>query len=102
ELTRNAPFSDEEMQKRIQDLDWDSPEPEAGAPAGFWSNMLDLIGTGNAAQLADYVNAAWPPDQPGRADFMAQFAEQVRKSPYWGDLNILNAGKLGEELEGAR
>jgi hypothetical protein len=102
ELTRNAPFSDEEMQKRIQDLDWDSPEPEAGAPAGFWSNMLDLIGTGNAAQVADYVNAAWPSDQPGRPEFMAKFSAQVRQSPYWGDLNVLNGGKLAAELDRAR
>jgi len=98
ELTRKPALSDAELKKKAQELDWEQSEREAGAPAQFWSDMLDLINNGNANQLAAYVEAAWPSDRPGKSEFLAAFAQQLHVSKHWDDVNKLSGGNLEAAL----
>jgi hypothetical protein len=98
ELTRTPPFSEDDLREKVDGLDWDQSAREANAPPQFWADMLDLIGTGHADQLATYVRMAWPADRPGKSAFLSEFAAQLRKSAYWAQLNELNKGKLEAAL----
>jgi len=98
ELTRTAPLPGDDLQKRISELDWDRSEPEANAPPQFWTDMLEMIGSGNAAQLASYVRMAWPAGRSGKSEFLAAFAQQLHQSSYWPQLNELNGGNLEAAL----
>ena len=60
--------------------------------------MLELIATGNANQLARYVTLAWPAGRAGQAAFLAAFAQQLRESKHWDELNRLNGGNLEAAL----
>jgi hypothetical protein len=60
--------------------------------------MLDLIGSGNAAQLASYVQTAWPAGRAGKSEFLAMFGQQLHQSTYWPQLNGLNGGNLEAAL----
>ncbi len=98
ELTRTAPLSDGEMRKKAAALDWEQSEPEANAPPQFWTDLLEMIGSGNAEQLATYVQMAWPAGRAGKSEFLAVFAQQLRHSAYWQQLNELNGGNLEAAL----
>jgi hypothetical protein len=97
-LTRTAPLPAGDLQKRAAELDWEQSEPEANAPPQFWTDMLEIIGSGNADQLASYVQIAWPAGRAGKSAFLAAFAQQLRQSTYWPQLNALNDGKLEAAL----
>jgi hypothetical protein len=98
DLTRTAPPSADDLQKKAAELDWEQSEPEANAPPQFWTDMLDLIGSGNANQLASYVEIAWPAGRTGKSEFLTAFAQQLHQSSYWAQLNALNGGKLEAAL----
>ena len=91
ELTKRPPWSPAKMKKRAAGLHWKGPGIE-GVPPDFWSAILDLIGTGNAAQVPAYIDLAWPAKRPGRAEFLAEFYQLLHASKHWQDLDRLNGG----------
>jgi hypothetical protein len=98
DLTRTAAPSADDLQKKAAELDWQESEPQANAPPQFWTDMLDLIGSGNAALLGSYVQTAWPAGRPGKSEFLTAFAQQLHQSSYWPQLNALNGGNLEAAL----
>ena len=87
-------LSKEELRKKSAELDWAESQPEVGAPPQFWTDMPDLIGAGNADQLASYAALAWPSGNRGKSPFLAAFGQQLCQSHYWRELNALHGGKL--------
>jgi hypothetical protein len=59
-------------------------------PVEYWSEMLDLIYGGHEDLAWRFGELAWPPDVPGREDFLARFRSQLQKSPYWPALRALS------------
>jgi hypothetical protein len=92
-LTRTPPPSEAGLREKARKLDWGKTPPPQ-----FWSDMLDLIGSGNADRLAFYITMAWPANRPGKSEFLTAFVQQLRHSAYWPQLNALNAGKLEAAL----
>jgi hypothetical protein len=98
DLTRQPPLSEGALRKKAAALDWAQSEPEAGTPPQFWTDMLELIATGNAKQLVLYVALAWPDGRSGRSAFLGAFGQQLRLSAHWDDWNRLNGGNLEAAL----
>ena len=49
----------------------------------LWSAMLDMIYAGNAASARNLLDAAWPPDRPGKDEFLAAFTRQLWSGATW-------------------
>ena len=65
-------------------------EFDGEVPARLWSNMLDLIYTGNGQFALDFFNKAWPENRKGKEEFMQSFKEQLAASKYWSEIKIMN------------
>jgi tetratricopeptide (TPR) repeat protein len=83
---------------RAEKLDrgWNGENFEARVPPVVWSNMIKLIYSGNGNAAWQYLNQQWPRGKhaldwgESKADFLADFKEQLAKSPYWKGLRHLN------------
>jgi hypothetical protein len=93
DLTRRSSWPPAEIRKRATGIRWKGPGPE-GVPPEFFTAMLDLIGTGNAAQVAAFVELAWPARRSGKSEFLREFYGQLRRSSHWRELEQLNGGAL--------
>lgn len=51
-----------------------------------WSFMLDLIYSGHPEKAWEFLDKVWPEGKPGKESFLAEFKEQLNKSPYWQEL----------------
>lgn len=88
------PFShlrDRANQIRLDSMadNFDNPNPVwpyAKIPAQLWATMLNLIYTGHAALAWKFADLAWPPRVSGKALFLDQFRQRLRRSPYYRDL----------------
>ena len=49
----------------------------------LWSAMLDMIYAGNADSARALLEAAWPPDRPGKNEFLAAFTRQLWRGTTW-------------------
>ena len=49
----------------------------------LWSAMLDMIYAGNAGSARALLDAAWPPDRPGKGEFLAAFTQQLWRGTTW-------------------
>jgi len=70
----------------------------------LWTVMLNMIYAGHAADAWAFLDKAWPEgkefcnqqdggDYLTKAQFIESFKDQLRKSPYWKDLQLLNNGQ---------
>ena len=73
----------------IKALEWWGNNP----PVKLWSEMLDLIYTGNMSQAWDLVELSWPRGIYPKELFLSDFKAQLQTSPFWKDLQKLNRGK---------
>lgn len=62
-------------------------------PSDLWEVMLDLIYTGNMDQAWVFFDLSWPSGIEGKEDFIKDFKEQLKHSPFWKDVQILNKKK---------
>jgi len=53
----------------------------------FWSEMLDLIYTGNEPLAWQYFDLVWPASKPGKERFLSDFKSQLENS-YYGSRRI--------------
>lgn len=58
---------------------------------GFWGFALDLIYSGHAGLAWQFLEMAWPPDRPGKEQFLSDFRARLSKSPYWPEIQGLSA-----------
>lgn len=64
-------------------------------PPEYWSPLLDLIFSGNAASAWRLANLAWPPELDARDKFLESFRAQLEKSSYWPELRAWNERSMG-------
>lgn len=72
-------------QENIDPLDY-SPlyKDDASYSDGvFWSEMLDLIYSGNEELAWQFLDMVWPPQKQGKALFIKDFKKQLLESHYW-------------------
>ena len=49
----------------------------------FWSEMLDLLYSGNDQLAWQYLDLVWPPEKRGRDIFLIDFRKKLSESPFW-------------------
>ncbi|MBI1273016.1 MAG: hypothetical protein GC131_02890 [Alphaproteobacteria bacterium] len=59
-------------------------------PVALWDIMLEYIYAGRWPAAIAVLDAKWPEDIAGRAEFLASFTCRLRKSAYWADIAALN------------
>lgn len=69
------------------DLEPYTEAPTAGFEEAFWSEMLDLIYSGNEPLAWQYFDSVWPAQKPGKERFLADFKEQLTFT-YYGSKTI--------------
>ena len=62
-------------------------------PVLLWSEMLNLIYTGNMSQAWDLIELSWPRESYDKELFLSDFKAQLQTSPFWKDVQKLNRGK---------
>jgi len=53
--------------------------------------MLDLIYTGNMNAAWKFFDKAWVKRVKGKDKFLREFREQLKTSPYWSEIEKMNA-----------
>jgi hypothetical protein len=80
------------------DEDWCTSADQAncegagGVPVTLWKNMLDLMYGGHEGLAWRLLDESWPPQKPGKPDFVEQFCRLPSSSDYWHDLKTMIAG----------
>lgn len=115
DLMRTPPPSHSYMDKIIAEAKTDLQPPKEGdfryadykesndiiLPTSIVRNMMELIYSGNGALAWQYLDQVWPQrnltyestmpkETVTKEQFLAQFKEQLAKSPYWNDVKTLN------------
>lgn len=92
DLTRQPPLSDSELHRLIQKVrhgEW--PDSKSYLPREFLSITLDLIYGGNLGQALEFIQAAWPPQKPGQAEFIAELLQcRMRDGWIWPMIAAMN------------
>ncbi len=63
---------------------------DTGAPVLLWTEMLNLIYSGNADLALKLFDSAWPADSPHKKKFQCEFGRQLGQSPFFEDLRKIN------------
>jgi hypothetical protein len=94
DLMREPPPSSAEMialATSIQSKDWGHCDPWPPALGiQLFASLLELVYTGNAGLLAEFLDLAWPTDCPGKDDYLDGFLRSLPLSPYWPELRELS------------
>jgi hypothetical protein len=69
--------SAQEVRGKLMASPPDRPDP------ALWARMLDLIYAGDAATAVRFFDLAWPPDRPGKREFLAEFTRQLKSGALW-------------------
>jgi len=110
---RVASISKEQVQEAVEeskrfDASMDKEYPDYSevfhVSPPLWTVMLNMIYAGHAADAWTFVDKVWPEgkeycDQTEdgsyltKAEFIENVKKQLRTSPYWKDLQLLNQGQ---------
>lgn len=60
----------------------------------LWGTMLHFIYTGQAQKALEFLNLAWYEKIEGKEVFLQDFQKQLSQSPYWNDIEKMNAPNL--------
>ncbi len=92
DLMRKPGLLHEELNSHAVEIkslpEWESEYP----PVRLWSEMLDLIYTGNMSQAWELVDLSWPKGITGKQEFLDDFNGRLQGSPFWEDVQKLNKG----------
>ncbi len=90
DLMRKPPLPQNELTRIAREIEalpeWKKDPP----PVRLWEEMLKLIYSGNMPQAWNLAELSWPKDIGNKAEFLKSFRTQLRKSPYWKNVQILN------------
>ena len=67
------------------------PTPWGTPPSRLWSEMLELIYSGNMQLATRFLDLAWNPRWGDKKTFQREFDRQLSKSPYWPQVRQLSA-----------
>jgi len=56
---------------------------DANFQTGFWSELLDLIYSGNEPLAWQYLDLVWPPQKAGKEYFIRDIKKRMAESPFW-------------------
>ncbi len=92
DLTRQQPLKEAEFQRLVQQVrDGEWPASESYLPREFLSVTLELIYGGNLVQALDFIQATWPAQKPGQAEFVAELLQcRMRDNAIWPMLAEMN------------
>ena len=91
ELMRQAPMEPQALADKARAVEMDG---DGSIPPALWSAMLELISSGRAAQVTEFLDQAWPGRRAGRAQFVKEFTEQLKRSDNWRLLEEVNGGGI--------
>ena len=91
DLMRKAPPSVDELRAKAGELASNRTWSTQDVPGAFWQYVIDLTYSGNSRSADQFVALAWPAQRTDKAERMQEFLAQLRKSPYWEDIQALNA-----------
>ena len=91
ELMRQPALDDKALSDKAAAVEMDVND---AIPPALWAGMLDLISTGRASQVAAFLDQAWPKRRKGRARFVKEFTDQLKRSENWGLLEQINGGGI--------
>lgn len=60
-------------------------------PTLLWGTMLEWIYKGNADAAWQLFDLAWRPEMSGKEVFLKSFKTQLETSPWWPDIEVMNA-----------
>jgi hypothetical protein len=91
DLMRHPAPPEEALQKRAQEIQQELTKIEAthrGAdlPVSLTGAVLGLIYTGNAKSSRHFLELCWPAGRPGLDIYWEDLHTQLKRSPYWKDL----------------
>ncbi len=90
DLMRKPPPSLDELKAKAADLASNPTWSTQDVPGAFWQCVIDLTYSGNSRSADQFVTLAWPVQRTDRNQQIQQFSTQLRKSPYWADIQALN------------
>ena len=93
DLMRKPAPSETELDAKIQEVQTSTSWQQQDPPEILWGEMLDLIYSGHADLAWQFFDKAWPANMPGKDGFLTDFRSQLAKSPYWSQIEHLNAEK---------
>lgn len=91
ELMRKPAPSMEELRAKAAEIVSNPVWATEGTPSQFWQFIIDLLYSGNARSTDQFVALAWPSQRNDREQIMQEHLSQLKKSPYWADIQALNA-----------
>ncbi len=97
DLMYKPPPSAQELRKEATLVRGHERWTDGWPPSSMWSYMLDLMYSGHADLALHFFDMAWPPEVPGKADFLHDFETQLANSPYWPEIQALSvhSGRAG-------
>lgn len=63
----------------------------------LWRSMLDLIYSGHEGEAWTFFESAWPPDRPGKKQFLAEFKTVLSASLHYQNLRAALAAHVAGE-----
>ncbi len=83
DLMRKPDLSDVDFKRLAAEIkslpDWKTDHP----PPRYWSEMLNLMYTGNMDQVWEFAEFAWPPKIKGKQKFIKEFKEMLQSTVFW-------------------
>jgi len=90
DLMRKPLPPQKEFQQKTESVRSESWPTEGQPPSSLWGHMLDLIYQGNTEAAWQFFESAWLESQPGKAQFLKEFQEELAGSPYWSEIQAFN------------
>lgn len=89
DLMRAPAPSESEIRERAAEVAAHPRWAEGRPPTKLWDIMLKWIYSGNDAAAWALLDQAWPPDVPGKEEFLGAFKEQLAKSQWWPEVKAM-------------
>ncbi|HYP06408.1 MAG TPA: hypothetical protein VER03_09220, partial [Bryobacteraceae bacterium] len=92
DLMKKPPLTTDELHRRSSALDWESRKLEIdfNIPPHLWTQMLELIATGNHQQVEEFARLAWHPSAVvSRDSFLKAFYRRLHESPNTQEIKAL-------------
>jgi hypothetical protein len=90
DLMRQPAPSEIELARHAQEVQRSPEWKYLNCPPEFLRYMLDLIYTGHADLAWQFFDMAWPPEEKGKNQFLAEFVAELATSQYWPELRKMN------------
>jgi hypothetical protein len=91
DLMRKRPPSVEELKGKAAEIASNPTWSTQDIPGAFWQYVIDLTYSGNSRSADQFIALAWPLQRSDKDQRIQEFLAQLKKSPYWGDIQALNA-----------